>query len=54
MLGEKQNNSGMQRSMKIMTQNLDKNQSIEADTEIMLIELVYKDIKTIIINTFKR
>lgn len=38
-----------------MPQNLDKNQSIETDTEIILmIELVDKNIKTVIINMLKR
>lgn len=37
-----------------MPQNLDKNQSIETDTEIILmIELVDKNIKTVIINMLK-
>ena len=45
----------MQRSGKIMTQNVEKNESIEKGTEIIfMIELIVKDVKTSIINMFKK
>ena len=38
-----------------MTQNVEKNESIEKGTEIIfMIELIVKDVKTSIINMFKK